>query len=125
LVKLATDANPNLEQRTTLLSFTFGDRQDQIIVLGVVDYSPTGAEFNAGQPVVRAVIGGTGKYMGARGQLASTRNADGSYTQVFYAAQVKRMQFEDSVPTTNKHASGPCSREESCRIGTSCGFDQA
>jgi hypothetical protein len=83
LVKLATDANPNLEQRTTLLSFTFGDRQDQIIVLGVVDYSPTGAEFNAGQPVVRAVIGGTGKYMGARGQLASTRNADGSYTQVF------------------------------------------
>jgi hypothetical protein len=46
LVKLATDANPNLEQRATLLSFTFGDRQDQIIVLGVVDYSPTGAEFN-------------------------------------------------------------------------------
>lgn len=83
LVKLATDANPNLEQRTTLLSFTFGDRQDQIIVLGVVDYTPTGAEFNAGQPVVRAILGGTGKYMGARGQLTSTRNADGSYTQVF------------------------------------------
>jgi len=83
LVKLATDANPNLEQRTTLLSFTFGDRQDQIIVLGVVDYTPTGAEFNAGQPVVRAILGGTGKYMGARGQLISTRNADGSYTQVF------------------------------------------
>src|SRR5438874_13058296 len=76
LVKLATDANPNLEQRTTLLSFTFGDRQDQIIVLGVVDYSPTGAEFNPGQPVVRAILGGTGKYMGARGQLASTRNAE-------------------------------------------------
>ena len=83
LVKLATDANPNLEQRATLLSFTFGDRQDQIIVLGVVDYTPTGAEFNAGQPVVRAILGGTGKYMGARGQLISTRNADGSYTQVF------------------------------------------
>jgi hypothetical protein len=83
LVKLATDANPNLEQRATLLSFTFGDRQDQIIVLGVVDYSPTGAEFNPSQPVVRAVLGGTGKYMGARGQLTSTRNADGSYTQAF------------------------------------------
>jgi hypothetical protein len=83
LVKLATDANPNLEQRATVLSFTFGDRQDQIIVLGVVDYSPTGAEFNPSQPVVRAVLGGTGKYMGARGQLTSTRNADGSYTQAF------------------------------------------
>jgi hypothetical protein len=83
LVKLATEANPNLEQRTTLLSFTFGDRQDQIIALGVVDYAPSGAEFNAGQPVVRAILGGTGKYMGARGQLTSNRNADGSYTQVF------------------------------------------
>src|SRR5436305_5840866 len=83
LVKLATEANPNLEQRATLLSFTFGDRQDQIIVLGVVDYTPTGAEFNAGQHVVRAISGGTGKYMGGRGQLISTRNADGSYKQVF------------------------------------------
>src|SRR5438034_5636950 len=46
LVKLATDANPNLEQRTTLLSFTFGDRQDQIIVLGVVVYTATGGECN-------------------------------------------------------------------------------
>jgi hypothetical protein len=63
--------------------FTFGDAQDQIIALGVHDYSPTAAEFDAGRSVVRAVLGGTGKYMGARGQLASTRNADGSYNQVF------------------------------------------
>src|SRR5215831_13043159 len=33
VVKLATDANSNFEQRTTLLSFTFSDRQDQIIAL--------------------------------------------------------------------------------------------
>jgi hypothetical protein len=82
LVKLATDTNPNLEKRATLLFFTFGDRQDQIIV-GVLDYSPTAAEFDASQPVVRAILGGTGKYMGARSQLASTRNTTGSYTQVF------------------------------------------
>jgi len=83
LVRLATDANPNLEKRATLLFFSFGDRQDQIVVVGVLDYPPTAGEFNAGQPVVRAILGGTGKYMGARGQLASTRNADGSYKQVF------------------------------------------
>src|SRR5204862_2069445 len=47
LVKLATDANPNLEQRATLLSFTFSDRHDQIIALGVADYSPAAGEFNA------------------------------------------------------------------------------
>jgi hypothetical protein len=83
LVKLATDANPNLEQRATLLSFIFSDRQDQIIALGVVDYAPTAGEFEEGKPRVRAILGGTGKYIGARGQLISTRNADGSYTQVF------------------------------------------
>ena len=83
LVKLATDANPNLEQRATLLSFTFNDRQDQIIALGVTDYSPTAGEFDAEKPRARAILGGTGKYMGARGELTSTRNPDGTYTQVF------------------------------------------
>jgi hypothetical protein len=82
LVKVATDANPNLERRATLLFFTFADGKDQIIAFGAADYSPSAPEFDAGQPVVRAVLGGTGKYMGARGQVTSTRNADGSYAQV-------------------------------------------
>jgi hypothetical protein len=83
LVKVATESNPDVEKRATLLFFTFADRQDQIIALGVHDYSPTAAEFNAGKSVDRAILGGTGRYMGARGQLTSTRNADGTYTQVF------------------------------------------
>jgi hypothetical protein len=83
LIKMATDANPNLETRATVLFFTFANRQDQIVALGARDYPPTAGEFDAGQSVVRAILGGIGKYMGARGQLASTRNADGSYTQVF------------------------------------------
>src|SRR6266581_811590 len=83
LIKMATDANPNLETRASVLFFSFANRQDQIVALGARDYPSTAGEFDAGQPVVRAILGGTGKYMGARGQLASTRNADGSYTQVF------------------------------------------
>ena len=83
LVKVATDANPNMERRATLLFFTFADGKDQIIAFGAADYSASAPEFDAGQPVVRPVLGGTGKYMGARGQVTSTRNADGSYTQVF------------------------------------------
>src|SRR2546425_785644 len=66
LFKVATDANPNFEKRATLLFFTFGNAQDQIIALGVHDYSPTAAEFNAGKSVMRAILGGTGKYMRAR-----------------------------------------------------------
>jgi hypothetical protein len=83
LIKLATDADPDVEKRGTLLFFTFGGGQDQIVVFGITNYSPTAGEFAAGQPVVRPVLGGTGKYLGARGQVTSTRNADGSYTQVF------------------------------------------
>ncbi|MGE5209086.1 MAG: hypothetical protein ACM3KL_07125 [Alphaproteobacteria bacterium] len=83
LIKLASDAKTNLENRATLLFFTFDDRQDQIVVYGIADYPSAAGEFSAGQPVVRPILGGTGKYMGARGQLTSTRNADGSYKQVF------------------------------------------
>ena len=83
LIKMATDTDPNPETRTTVLFFTFANRQDQIVALGARDYPPTSTEFDAGQPVVRAILGGTGKYIGARGQLTSTRNGDGSYTQVF------------------------------------------
>ena len=83
LIKIATDTNPNLETRATVLFFTFANHQDQIVAVGATDYPPTAGEFDASQPVVRAVLGGTGKYMGARGQVASTRNADGSYKQVF------------------------------------------
>lgn len=83
LIKLAAQANPNSEKRATLLFFTFAGGQDQIIVLGAADYPSTTAEFNSDQPVVRAILGGTGRYIGARGQLTSTRKKDGSYTQVF------------------------------------------
>jgi hypothetical protein len=83
LVKVPTDDNPNLERRATLMFFTFADRKDQIIIFGVGDYKPNVPEFESGQPVVRAIIGGTGKYIGARGEVASMRSADGSYTQQF------------------------------------------
>jgi hypothetical protein len=83
LVKMATDGNANLERRATLLFFTFADDKDQIIAFGAADYSPAAPEFDAGQSVVRPVLGGTGNYIGARGQVTSTRNTDGSYTQVF------------------------------------------
>ena len=83
LVKVATDANPTLERRATLLFFTFADGKDQIVAFGAADYSPSAPEFDEGQSIIRPVLGGTGKYIGARGEVTSTRNMDGSYTQVF------------------------------------------
>src|SRR5262249_49023613 len=69
LMKIAGQANPDSEKRATVLFFTFNRGQDQIIALGATDYPPTAAEFGAGQPVTRAILGGTGKYMAVRGQL--------------------------------------------------------
>ena len=83
LVKMPTDANPNLERRATVMFFTFADSRDQIIAFGAADYSPSTPEFESGKSAVRPVLGGTGRYIGARGQVTSTRSSDGSYTQVF------------------------------------------
>jgi hypothetical protein len=83
MVKPADPANPNSEQRATMLFFVFGDSQDQIVVAGVPDYPTNASQFQANQPVLRAVVGGTGKYNGVGGQLTSTRNTDGSYKQEF------------------------------------------
>jgi hypothetical protein len=83
VIKPPDPAKPDAEQRATLLFFVFDNSQDQIVVAGVPDYPPNAPEFGANQPVLRAVLGGTGKYNGAGGQLTSTRNSDGSYTQEF------------------------------------------
>ncbi|MGH3540811.1 MAG: hypothetical protein ACRDTO_00300 [Mycobacterium sp.] len=83
LVKPPVPSKPDAEQRATLLFFVLGNRQDQIVVAGVPDYPPNAPEFNPNQPVLRAVLGGTGKYNGVSGQLTSIRNSDGSYKQEF------------------------------------------
>jgi hypothetical protein len=71
LIKLAADAKSEVEKRGTILFFSFGNDQDQIVVYGIMAYSPSAGEFAADKPVVRPVLGGAGKYMGARGQLTS------------------------------------------------------
>lgn len=83
VVETGTAQNPAVEQRITHLVFTFNDREDQIVVAGVADYPAAGAEFDPDRPVVRAIIGGTGEFIGALGELTSTRHPDGGYTQVF------------------------------------------
>ena len=40
-------------------------------------------EMTPSAPQLRAVVGGTGSYMGARGQVATTHDADGTYRHEF------------------------------------------
>lgn len=83
VVRTGTAVHPGVEQRLTYLFFISTDRQHQIVVAGVPDYPVNGAEFEADHPVVRAILGGTGAFIGARGQLTSTRHPGGGYTQLF------------------------------------------
>jgi len=62
-----------LEERIGTLVYAFGE--DELVVSGGTSYPLESAEMAAGQPQRRAVVGGTGSYVGARG--------DGSYTHVF------------------------------------------
>jgi hypothetical protein len=65
-----------------LLTFDFGTG-NQIIVGGLAAYPLTGTGLITGTHYLRAVLGGTGRYAGAKGTLTSTRLSSGRYDQVF------------------------------------------
>jgi len=54
-----------------------------IMALGLSEYASAGWKLAADEPTTRAIIGGTGDYAGARGELVTTRKDDGTYEQEF------------------------------------------
>jgi hypothetical protein len=55
----------------------------QILAKGNSFYPANEEQLTFNESAVIAVIGGTGKYLGARGEVATTRKADGTYRHVF------------------------------------------
>ena len=71
------------QDRLGQLSFDLGDG-NSMVVAGEAVYPGEDAEMAAGAAQLRAVVGGTGDLMGARGQVATTRDGDdGSYRHEF------------------------------------------
>lgn len=70
-----------VELRSGQLIFSFNNYQ--LIVMGRTDYELNTTEMNVDNQQVRAVVGGTGKMIGARGQVVTTKNNDGTYTHHF------------------------------------------
>lgn len=70
-----------VEERLGNLVFDFAD--GTIVVAGGTEYPASEREMQAGQPQTRAVTGGTGEYIGSRGEVTTERNADGTYTHTF------------------------------------------
>jgi hypothetical protein len=69
------------ESRISTIVMRFGPN-DCITLSGSAVYPTTASEMPPSSPQVRAITGGTGSYLGARGQVTTTHNADGSYTHV-------------------------------------------
>jgi len=83
LTTLAEDVQGDMELRGSNLTFVFGAEADQIVVGGISLYPPTAATLAPGARTVRPVIGGSGKYFGARGQVVSTNLGANGWTHVF------------------------------------------
>lgn len=77
-VEVDTKAAAEVRER----SLTFALPAGQILARGVSVYPTEATEMQLNKPVVIAVIGGTGKYIGANGEVITTRLADGSYKHV-------------------------------------------
>ena len=82
---LIVDVNdgPRGDHEARQRTLTFDTPDGQIQAAGLSYYPYKELEFALGKPFVIAVVGGTGTFMGARGQLQTTRLADGSYEHVF------------------------------------------
>ena len=55
---------------------------DSLVLAGKSLYGTGEGEMNKDTPQVRAVTGGTGRYIGARGQITTTRVTSGEYKHV-------------------------------------------
>lgn len=74
----AESAGDRLDQMT----FDLGNG-DGIVVAGKILIPDGEREMAMAQPTLRAVVGGTGRFMGARGQVESVRQEDLGYRHTF------------------------------------------
>jgi hypothetical protein len=83
LTTIADGIPGNKEIRASNLVFVFGDIANQLVVGGASMYAAAGATLPPGDRVVRPVIGGSGIYDGAVGQVISTNYGASGWTHVF------------------------------------------
>ncbi len=76
----ATGAGWRKDREERMVTAIFDLPDGQISVLGVSYYYENDQLLPADQPVTRAIVGGTGKYVGIDGEVTSVRNENGSYT---------------------------------------------
>jgi hypothetical protein len=80
ITSVLESAGVEAEKRMRDVVFYLGD--GQIVASGMGLYPKTEPYLVASVPHRIAIVGGTGKYLGARGEVTTTRRADGTYRHV-------------------------------------------
>lgn len=83
LTTIATGLPSNQELRASNLVFVVGSEPNQIVVGGLSLYPADASTLAVSQSTVRPIIGGSGIYRGARGQVESTNLGDQGWRHVF------------------------------------------
>jgi hypothetical protein len=81
-VDIPDDSGDVFEDRVGQLVFDLGDG-NMLVVSGASVYPPQSVEMAPNKEQVRAVIGGTGDFIGARGQVTTIRADQGHYDHTF------------------------------------------
>lgn len=85
LTTVAVDRpSPGMELRTSDLVFVIGGPSNQLVVGGVAAYAQAASTVSTLSVVTRPIVGGSGRYAGARGWCVSTHFADNTWTHVFH-----------------------------------------
>lgn len=80
VVDIPNEEHETYQHRLTQLVFDFGHANTIVIGGKSVYFDDGDTQMDKNLPQIRAVIGGTGLFIGARGQVETTRNDDESYT---------------------------------------------
>lgn len=83
LTTFAENVQDGLEVRGSNLTFVFGEEANQLVVGGISLYPPAGSTLAAGTRTVRPVLGGSGIYEGATGQVVSQNLGATGWTHTF------------------------------------------
>ncbi|OAN70555.1 hypothetical protein A8B83_13890 [Rhodobacteraceae bacterium EhC02] len=81
-VSIPVGENDVFLDRIAQIVVNFGST-DTLVIAGTAAYPAEQAEMAPDSPHVRAVIGGTGRFIGARGQMVTTRRDAGHYEHTF------------------------------------------
>ena len=84
LTTIMIDPTTNQDVRSSNLNFVFGSSTNQLIIGGVAVYPADGSTLAVGATTTRPIIGGSGKYAGAKGWAVSTNLGSAGWKHVFH-----------------------------------------